>query len=127
MTPRWLRPAVGLVLFAVLVVVAAVVRPAAQAARAPHGGVAPIVATSAVCPSVTGGPSLSTTDMTVADVGPDPADNVTYRPLAPVRGGRRTLAVHPVSVVHQTTPYAAVDVEASGTGSAGTVVSRSSR
>lgn len=124
MTATRIRLAVAVLVVATIAVVGVFVRPATPRAPANAGGVAPILASAAVCPSLTGGPSLSTTDMTVATIAGSQSDVVTYTPLSHGHGGRRNLSVHPVGAVHQTTPYAAVDVEATGPGAAGTIVSQ---
>ena len=70
--------------FAAVVVVAAVavvgslVAPTGRVARAARGGLAPVVASSGVCPSVAGGPAGLSTDMVVAHVTPGPVPHVTY-------------------------------------------------
>lgn len=118
------RAAVGVVAVAAIAVTGTTVHSHARAVATPRAGVAPVVATSAVCPSVTGGAAGSSTDMTVATVRGSTVPHVSAAPLLPFVGKARSLVPKPAAIVHQSTPYAAVDVEATGAGAAETVASQ---
>lgn len=111
-----LRFLVGAAAVVALAVAAGLVQPTAKAAHRLHAGLAPVRSASAVCPSVTGGPGGGSTDMTVATLGTSKGLRASYSPLLPGKGGARTLSPNPRAVVHQTTPYAAVSVQATGEG-----------
>ena len=118
------RVAIGLLLLGALIAVAASVRPAARAERAPHGALEPVRSVSVLCPSLTGGPSGGFTDMSVATLGSTRGLKASYTPLLPVKGPSHSLTVNPRAVAHQTTPYAAVSVQVTGDGAAATAVSQ---
>ena len=115
--------------FAAVVVVAAVavvgslVAPTGRVARAARGGLAPVVASSGVCPSVAGGPAGLSTDMVVAHVTPGPVPHVTYVPVLGSGGAKRaaTMTPNPIARLHKDTAYASVAVTATGAGADGVV------
>ncbi|HET6910234.1 MAG TPA: DUF5719 family protein [Mycobacteriales bacterium] len=116
MRAAFLRLLLGVSAVGAVVAAALVVQPVAKAARPPHAGVAPVRSAAVVCPSVTGGSGGGSTDMTVATLGPSKGLRASYSPLLPTKGSAHSLSVNPRAVVHQTTPYAAVSVQASGDG-----------
>src|SRR5690349_12367956 len=107
---RWFVAAV-LVVVAVAVV-GTLVRPTARAGDARLGALAPVAATSMVCPSVTGGPGGESTQMTVATVAPHQPVKVSYMRLAPGAGAgvATPLSLRPAATVTKTTPYGALAV-----------------
>jgi hypothetical protein len=120
---RWFVAALALV--AAMVVVATTVRPSAHAAHAPRGAVAPVAATTLVCPSLSGGADggSGTTQMTVATVSPRTPVSVSYTRLSP--GGRAVpLALRPAAAVTVTGPGSAAAVSATGPGAASVVASQ---
>ena len=72
----WLVAAV--VFIAAVAVAGALVTPTGRVARAARGGVAPVVTSQLVCPSLYGGPGGRTTDMTVAHVTSGQAPKAAY-------------------------------------------------
>lgn len=104
-----------------IAVVGSVVRPTGRAVRAVAAGVAPVAASTLVCPNVTGGPGGLVTGMVVAHVTSGPAPSVSYLPVRTPHGRAQRLSPHPVDIVTRTTPYASVAVTATGAGSDGVV------
>lgn len=122
----WLLAAV--VVIAAIAVVGALVTPTGRVAQAARGGVARVVATQLVCPSVSGGPGGRTTDMTVAHVTPGAPPAAAYSLVSPAAKARRPvrLTLKPSAVVRKSTPYGAVAVDASGNGADGVVAGQES-
>lgn len=122
------RVTIGVVTLAAIVSGAATVHSNARAVRPPQAGFAPVRAVQIVCPHVSGAHSSTsssgTTDMTVAAFGSRAGLGMSYAPLLPAKGVRRSLSPKPTAVVHQTTPLGAVSVDVTGDGAAGTVVSQ---
>lgn len=116
-TRVWLLAALAVVV--ALAIVGSVVAPTGRVAQAARGGVAPVVANTLVCPSVSGGPGGRTTDMTVAHVTDGPAPTTSYRPVFGADPGRHavSLTLKPSAVVRKTTVFGAVEVTSSGAGS----------
>jgi hypothetical protein len=122
----WLLAAV--VVVAALAVVGSLVTPTGRLARAARGGLAPVVATSLVCPSVSGGPGGGTTDMTAAHVTAGPVPPAAYTPVFGAVPAQRPvpMTLKPSVVVHKSTPYGAVTVAAAGLGADGVIAGQTS-
>ena len=122
----WLLAAV--VVIAAIAVAGALITPTGRVAQAARGGVARVVASQLVCPSVSGGPGGRTTDMTVAHVTPGVAPAAAYAPVSGAGKARRAvpLTLKPSAVVRKATPYGAVAIDASGTGADGVVAGQNS-
>lgn len=122
----WLLAAV--LTIALLAIVGSLVTPTGRVARAARGGVAPVVSSGLVCPSVAGGPGGRTTDMTVAHVTAGATPAASYTPVFGTISSQRPVPVtlKPSVVVHKSTPYGAVAVAATGLGADGVVASQTS-
>jgi hypothetical protein len=122
----WSAFAVAVV--AVVGVVATLDTPPGHVSRPVRAGVAPVLTTAFVCPSVGGGPGGGTTDMTVAHVTAGAAPTAAYVPVLPGSAGKRptALSLRPKALLHKDSPYGPVSVAATGPGADGVVVSQTS-
>ena len=122
----WLLAAIAVIV--VLAVAGSLATPTGRVARAARGGVAPVLASGLVCPSVAGGPGGRTTDMTVAHAGSGPVPVAAYTPVFGASSARHAVpvALKPAVVVRKSSPYGAVAVAAAGPGAAGVVASQAS-
>ncbi|HMC70291.1 MAG TPA: DUF5719 family protein, partial [Mycobacteriales bacterium] len=122
----WLLSAV--VVIVAIAIVGSLVTPTGRVARAARGGVAPVVASGLVCPTVSGGPGGRTTDMTVAHITAGPPPTAAYTPVFGTSSSQHAVSISlkPSVVVHKATPYGAVAVAAAGLGADGVVASQTS-
>lgn len=125
-TRSWLLAAVTVVV--ALAVVGSLVTPTGRVARAARGGVAPVLSTQLVCPTVTGGPAGQSTDMVVAHVGAGPAPKTSYSLVSPSARARAAspLALRPSALVRKGSSYGAALVTANGAGAGSVVATQAS-
>src|SRR5436305_1300420 len=109
---NWLLAAIAVIV--VLAVAGSLVTSTGRVARAARGGVAPVLVSGLVCPSVAGGPGGRTTDMTVAPAGSGPLPVAAYTPVFGASRARPAVPVprKPAVVLRKSSPDAAVAVAA---------------